>query len=101
MANDRLAILVANSEINWYCVFHAHGNGGLVGKYVVLRSTKVLLGGLKEVITRQLPSRSLSRHQVLSMMASLSTDDTFADLDGNPNAAIPTDVSGDTITCKV
>jgi len=36
-----------------------------------------------------------------TVIASLSTDKTFADLDGNPNAAIPTVVSGDSITCEV
>lgn len=37
----------------------------------------------------------------LTAIADLTTDHTFADLDGNPNAAVPTDVTGDTIVCHI
>jgi hypothetical protein len=36
-----------------------------------------------------------------TVVAKLNTDATFADLDGNPNAAVPTDVTGLTIICEV
>lgn len=36
-----------------------------------------------------------------TVITNLNTDKTFADLDGNPNAAIPTVVSGDAIICEV
>jgi hypothetical protein len=36
-----------------------------------------------------------------TVIANLNTDKTFADLDGNHNAAIPTDVTNDVIICEV
>ena len=36
-----------------------------------------------------------------TVVAKLNTDSTFADLDGNPNAAVPTDVTGLAIICEV
>lgn len=36
-----------------------------------------------------------------TVIAILNTDETFANLDGNPNAAIPTDVTNDVIVCEV
>ena len=36
-----------------------------------------------------------------TIIANLNTDKTYADLDGNPNAAVPQVVSGDVIVCDV
>jgi hypothetical protein len=36
-----------------------------------------------------------------TVIGNLNTDKTFADLDGNPNAAIPTDLTGTVLICEV